>query len=181
MQLQIIVMKENREEIDRFVRTWRGKVDSVRVKLFSNWGGQLKEIEESSVDGYRYQNGKPRLRPPCHYLWKSVVVLWDGRVVPCCRDFDGKITLGDLKRQSLTDIWRGSTLQALRRMHLDGEFENTLCDDCFDITPVSPRRGFPLDVALRSKIARTLLQRPGYTPPFAPVASALLDRACSGG
>jgi radical SAM protein with 4Fe4S-binding SPASM domain len=50
----------------------------------------------------------------CRAPWRSVVVLWDGRIVPCCYDGDGKAVLGDLRRQSVSAIWAGSEASALR-------------------------------------------------------------------
>lgn len=55
-----------------------------------------------------------RLRQVCACPWKSVSVLWDGTVVPCCHDHDGRAPLGDLRRQSLAEIWRGAAVSRLR-------------------------------------------------------------------
>lgn len=41
-------------------------------------------------------------------------VLWDGRVVPCCYDFDGKIVLGDLRRESVAKVWNGEKYERFR-------------------------------------------------------------------
>jgi hypothetical protein len=52
-------------------------------------------------------------------------------VVPCCRDDDGRLVLGDLLRQSLAEIWQGPEAQALRARHRDGAFPcGHLCEGC---------------------------------------------------
>lgn len=54
-------------------------------KKFDNWAGEVKgesELEPSNECYFRKYN--------------FVVVLWDGRVVPCCEDYDGRYVLGTI-------------------------------------------------------------------------------------
>lgn len=67
---------------------------------------------------------------PCRYPWHSVCVLADGRVVPCCRDVNGDMTLGDLNHQSLLEIWNGPAVRDLRRRFAAGDRNNPLCRSC---------------------------------------------------
>jgi radical SAM protein with 4Fe4S-binding SPASM domain len=67
---------------------------------------------------------------PCRYPWHSVSVLADGRVVPCCRDINGDMILGDLNRQSLSEIWNGPAIRSLRRALAAGDRGNPLCRAC---------------------------------------------------
>ncbi|MBI4959121.1 MAG: SPASM domain-containing protein [Desulfovibrio sp.] len=66
----------------------------------------------------------------CHYPWHSVSVLWDGRVVPCCRDVNADFVLGDLRHQSLVEIWNGPRMTSLRQSFLSGNRGNPLCYLC---------------------------------------------------
>ena len=68
----------------------------------------------------------------CPILSEPIIqVLWDGRVAACCYDFDGKMILGDLRRQSMAEIWHGEPFQRLRRAHADDDFsEWPMCQDC---------------------------------------------------
>jgi len=50
----------------------------------------------------------------CRAPWRTVVILWDGRVVPCCHDHKAEWVLGDLRRQSLPQIWRSDAANRLR-------------------------------------------------------------------
>jgi radical SAM protein with 4Fe4S-binding SPASM domain len=69
---------------------------------------------------------------PCLYLVSSFCVLVNGDVVPCCMDYNGEEVLGNLKKQSIAEIWFGSSAyKKLRVMHLTGQKENvTLCKGC---------------------------------------------------
>lgn len=66
----------------------------------------------------------------CRYPWHSVCVLADGRVVPCCRDLNGDLCLGDLKTQSLAEIWNGEAIRELRRRFAANDRNNPLCLAC---------------------------------------------------
>jgi len=66
----------------------------------------------------------------CSYPWRSVVVLWDGRVVPCCLDSDAALVLGDLNHQSLAEIWASEPVRALRQGLEANIPRGHLCDGC---------------------------------------------------
>ena len=51
--------------------------------------------------------------------------------MPCCRDADAALVLGDLRTQSLATIWDGPEAQRLRDQHRrDDVPAGHLCDGC---------------------------------------------------
>jgi radical SAM protein with 4Fe4S-binding SPASM domain len=100
------------------------------------WLGErdfLMTIEDMSFAGTIRQAGQPRRREPCGWLWQYLVVLWNGDVVTCASDFDGKRVMGNLHREGLLDIWRGPAYEALRRQHAEGRYaEAGICHGCDD-------------------------------------------------
>lgn len=69
-------------------------------------------------------------RTRCREPWRGgLVVLQDGRVTVCCVDHDGELACGDVREQSLRQIWNGPALQRLRRQHVDGDLP-PLCAGC---------------------------------------------------
>ena len=129
--LQIICMEEMVEQINDFVEYWRSYdgVNEIRIRFVNDWAGNI-----SNESG---NNSKKRIYP-CSLLWESVVIQYDGMVVPCCRDYDSKYILGDLKKQSLDEIWNGPAMLKLRREHLEGNYDNVLCKNCTDYSYVNP-------------------------------------------
>jgi radical SAM protein with 4Fe4S-binding SPASM domain len=121
LTLQMIQMHNNSEEAERFldycadigvdrgvvIRLGRWDFDDAKVAELGEWSTPLH-------DGYC---GKPI---------SSVVVLWDGRVVPCCHDYDGSVVLGDLSKQSLDEIWCSKAAQRFQARSDDTE----LCRKC---------------------------------------------------
>jgi len=122
-------------EFIEFFGGWSGV--SCYLANYSTFGGRqaslLKTLEQLQDDPAT-QAEQERVAAinahPCRYPWHSVCVLADGRVVPCCRDVNGDLELGDMRTQSLQDIWNGPALQRLRQQFADGDRNNPLCWAC---------------------------------------------------
>ncbi len=75
--------------------------------------GCLKPLD-ANTPAHLFAEGE-RPRPMlCSAPWKTVVILWDGRVVPCCHDPKAEWVLGDLRKQSLAEVWRSEQAERLR-------------------------------------------------------------------
>jgi len=164
VNLQIIKMNKTRHQLDQFTEFWKSQgADQIHIKNFDTWAGQIEPIKNlaNSNDQIRSSNSE---RYPCKYLWDNVVVLWDGRVVPCCRDYDGKEILGDLREQSLKEVWGSPQLHRLRAQHIAGNFSDSeLCKDCVEWVGYPRRRFYPFDSSFqkrrrpnRDRIIRTI-------------------------
>lgn len=58
----------------------------------------------------------------CEFPWSSVSVLYDGTVVPCPLDYEGELSMGNIKENSLEEIWNSKKFDDFRKMHADGSF-----------------------------------------------------------
>jgi radical SAM protein with 4Fe4S-binding SPASM domain len=67
----------------------------------------------------------------CTDPWRKIFIDWQGMVYPCCLWKESP--LGDLKRQSLVEIWHSDRYQALRRGLTDGPLGPS-CSTCSVIT-----------------------------------------------
>ena len=108
-----------------------------REAFLARWGSSKLPFVEAYIkdlDGPDPDTGKSGATPPsylCGYPWRSVVVLWDGRVVPCCLDSDAALVLGDLTTQTLEEIWNGPAAVKLRDDLRKNEVAcGSLCDGC---------------------------------------------------
>lgn len=159
-QIQIILMKETEREISVFTKNWQDAgADKVVVKKFSTFSNQVEGVKEHSDLSHRYKDKAIEKRYPCSYLWDSVVVLWDGSVVPCCRDFDGKIILGNAKETSLEEIWNGPKMQDLRRKQINGHFGCELCRDCVEWPSKASQRFYPFSWQFADDIRKALCKQ----------------------
>jgi radical SAM protein with 4Fe4S-binding SPASM domain len=66
----------------------------------------------------------------CHRIWSSVVITWEGIVVPCCYDKNAEYQTGNLLTDSLKDIWRNHVYTSLRKKVLSSRGEIDICRNC---------------------------------------------------
>jgi MoaA/NifB/PqqE/SkfB family radical SAM enzyme len=72
-------------------------------------------------------------RPPCPWLFTSLMVLQDGTVTMCGADWDAQAPVGHVADASLGEIWHGAELERRRDAHRRGCFgEVDLCGPCTD-------------------------------------------------
>jgi radical SAM protein with 4Fe4S-binding SPASM domain len=111
--------------------------DRVRVKALHNWAGSY--TTNGGLDSSAFK--------PCTFLWYSLTVLWDGRVLPCPQDTDGKLALGNVNDASLASIWEGDSLRRLREKMKSGDWQDLVpcktCDRIFRPTKAGiPKEGW---------------------------------------
>lgn len=78
-------------------------------------------------------NEENKFRPlsPCILPFTQVIVRPDGTVAKCCNDPLTSITLGDLNKQTLREIWRGKGYRELRKeMYFSGRQNIAGCEFC---------------------------------------------------
>jgi MoaA/NifB/PqqE/SkfB family radical SAM enzyme len=67
----------------------------------------------------------------CPQPFFNFTVCADGRVTACCADWQVKLVVGDIRRDSLLDIWNGKEFNDVRLMMLRGERAcHSLCGKC---------------------------------------------------
>jgi len=130
-----ILMDKNKKEMKKFSRYWKSRpgVEYVFIASLRNWSGVF---EERRIGKLGELSKRDIWRPPCYQLWTGLQILWDGRVALCCDDTaEARITIGDLRKQSIEEVWQGKTLENLRRLHLEGKRDNIfVCKECPRIT-----------------------------------------------
>jgi radical SAM protein with 4Fe4S-binding SPASM domain len=112
--VSMVVIDENKNEVELFKKNWGEKAI---FGEFKNWGGARHDKLKKTGE-----------KKPCWALMNTMNILWDGRVVPCCMDYDGKIILGDANKQTLTEIWHSS--HWLRQKHRKLDFSMEPCVNC---------------------------------------------------
>ena len=128
--LQFVAQRQNVHEASRWLEHWSQVpgIDNVRIKSFVTWNGDHPTIDELML-----QKKEAPSEVICDKPWTSVTILWDGRVVPCCFDYDGIYPLGDLNTHSLREIWNSPESQALRESHRSNQLDSIrLCRHCVD-------------------------------------------------
>lgn len=132
-----------REDVQQAERFWRERVPAEFVlsrKPLHEWADQ-----DALTDRLLRQMGtEPRKQPRergCHELFRGLTVLSDGRCVPCCNDYEGRLVLGDLTRQSLAEVWNG---EVITRLRADRRLDNALCRFCPQYTVAPEHATLPI-------------------------------------
>jgi len=123
--IEIISMKETENHISDFIKYWEGKsVDRIGIR---SAGTRLGLADDHRVR----TNIKDFGFKPCDSLFFGCAILAEGTVVPCCKDIDGRLPLGNILEQSFDEIWNGEAYNILRRQHLGNAIqENIICHFC---------------------------------------------------
>jgi radical SAM protein with 4Fe4S-binding SPASM domain len=122
--IQVIKLKDNAKELPEVVRMWQVEgVNEVRIKK------DEVHNEGSAIPG---DNGsRPPLRHPCYLLWRGPMYMhYDGTVFPCCYIYPNE-PIGNLKKNTLTEIWNSEKMVRLRQAHIDGDLSGYhACQNC---------------------------------------------------
>lgn len=119
-----IVFPENEHQIEEWKAFWEPKVDEVMVWLPHNYSGSNKALSGQVIAGDA--KAKSCGRP----VNGNLFVRANGDVSMCCFDFNHKLLLGDLKKESLKDILMGKPLADLRTRHEENNYCGVLCGTC---------------------------------------------------
>jgi radical SAM protein with 4Fe4S-binding SPASM domain len=114
----------NWNEMEDFKKMWEGRVDKIFWSLDDN---------RNNTGPLKFGLGVKRapIAYPCLKLWTELVVMSDGRVALCCIDYDGKVILGDFKKQTLQEIWDSPGYKKIRDLHVNYKADQIqLCKTC---------------------------------------------------
>jgi radical SAM protein with 4Fe4S-binding SPASM domain len=127
INLVLVELEENKREIKQFYNEWNKKVDSINIINMRNWANDIQK--EGTKESFHFN--KKIKRKPCALIWQKMVVDWNGDVVLCCDDWNHSTVLGNLKKQSIEEIWKGEKLGEIREAHIKREFWKVpLCSSC---------------------------------------------------
>lgn len=75
----------------------------------------------------------------CPYIFYSYSVNADGLISACFIDWGRKLIIGDVRLQSMREIWTSPAMNALRLQHLEGRHrENKVCGSCGQLSHCLP-------------------------------------------
>ncbi len=119
----MVRMEETDPEMKKFIKRWRPIVDSITIHDMNTGYGTLKDR--------RVRKNPLKRKVPCRELWSKLQVLWDGRITVCCIDYDGRLKIGNVEKDSLRDLWFSPRMIEMREIHRLREFDKIpVCNKC---------------------------------------------------
>ena len=135
---QFLVMKHNEHEIDDIKKMAKEmKVDNLELKtvqIYSkddilNYLPKNPKYRRYKITGDNFEL-KFGIKNRCHRIWTNAVVNWDGEVAICCFDKDVEHKIGNIKKTSLSEIWKGAAIKKIRNQILTDRNEIEICRNC---------------------------------------------------
>ena len=141
VSISMVTVDENKGTRAQLQEAWK-EADQVRFAVYFNWAGKLHN-----------EGRTPHKVNFCERLYHYITILADGRVAMCCFDSEAEYTVGDLKRQSIYEVWHSREFNQKRGSLYRREFDNLkICEGCDYIN--HPSWTTPL-VRLRPRIQET--------------------------
>ena len=103
--------------VEPLANQWRN------VNSFANSG-----LVDAGAENRMIEAGKGK--PMCSVTFHALFVRADGVVGACCDDREFLMAVGDVKKDSLVQIWNGDKMAAIRKAHLTQTNIPRLCGDC---------------------------------------------------
>ena len=159
--IAIIRLKQTEKELLDFVEQWKNSgLNGLEVKEFTTWDGSKKSITSLASKKQLSYAFRKAMTYPCLRPWHRFTILWDGQIVPCCYDYDGKYILGDLKSQSLKQVWNAEPMRELRKQHITNDFsKNKLCKNCKEKYGMPASFFYPCNLPFLKRALKYLTQR----------------------
>ncbi len=156
---QMVGMKLEKvlNNIDRFLelkakkgsKKPRVRVTMVRTQAIERELGEIKEywkkrevkvnirpLENRAQSEIASKGLNPKRWRPftfCNRLFEQAYILSNGDVVLCCVDWERTTILGNLKNQSLEEIWNSPRFMEIRKRYLEGDLDGLLCKRCLTL------------------------------------------------
>ena len=122
--ISLMIINENKKEIDNFNKFWGDKADSVMTYIPSDWAG---EVDSSMLMKVPFK----KKRWPCMFhVWKFVSVDVDGNFILCCRDYESKLKLGNLLKDNIKKLLNSEKYLEIKKKHINLDFSIPICENC---------------------------------------------------
>jgi len=109
---------------------WKKIFDSMINKKLGD--KLLSVIIHNFGDGRKYNNIQDiEIHNVCTYPWRTMVVLQDGNISPCCHDFNGNVNMGNIRFSSIKEIWNSNKYKKMREDFKSLNYDSySTCSNC---------------------------------------------------
>ncbi len=121
-RVSFVALSENSHEIDLFKEKWENIVDSVEIQ---------RETSIKVYDKIKNYRGKKLDNYNCTKPWGDMAIYSNGLVGPCCNLVGRKTPIGNIKYNSITEIWNGEKMTELRNGFKNNN-PNDVCKSCIE-------------------------------------------------
>ncbi len=132
--IQVKILNTFSEENEEFKNLYKNIADEVFIEEPMNWNNfENRDSIEKLYSDKAIDRDKlfPHIKKICPIPFYSLCITANGDVLACCVDWNCKTKIGNIKEETLTEIWFGEKLKAFRKLHIEGKrFKNASCKNC---------------------------------------------------
>ena len=122
VRVSFIQMEENKHEKKQFDEFWTNKVDSIHFQKLIDFMNQ----DEDAKMNKEYKCNMPMFR---------MSIKANGNVKPCCATYGENINIGNVYKNTLSEIWHSNLMKDFQKMHMDSNADkNKSCLECINNT-----------------------------------------------
>jgi len=147
LEWQFLMMRHNEEEISEaqhkfqelgFDSIFFAKVNLPHNENDPNLAEDWLPVDKRKRLSYSYDKAE-NITGRCWWLWRAIVINYDGGVSPCCYIDDKNTDFGNIAHDSLNNIWNSISYRSARTLFSSNKStaNRTVCDSCI----ISKRRG----------------------------------------
>lgn len=119
------------DEIAKFCADFEPITDYYSIEYPHGWSASGTMDFKLGTDANTFEGGPRVKKVACPLPFYMLGINWDGTVSLCNEDWMHQTVVGDLKMETLKEVWNGERLRAARLMHLEGRrAENIMCGNC---------------------------------------------------
>ena len=129
IRVSFCVQKENAHEREAFAKKWADIVDHVDFQVMTDFS-QVDELAETGeANNPEIFNLEALESPYCPQPFNRLDVWSNGDVTPCCTFYGKNLVLGNVKSQTLREIWHSERINEIREEFRSGKI-NPNCQMC---------------------------------------------------
>lgn len=125
ISVSFVKQKDNYHEVKDFYNYWKNKIDLVTIREYHQHGNLVDEHGN-------YKESKIKYRQPCPYLWDRMIIEYNGKVRFCEADWKVQYPIGNIRNQTVREIWNSDVYNEIRSSHIHGTFSHPFCKECKD-------------------------------------------------
>jgi radical SAM protein with 4Fe4S-binding SPASM domain len=128
IRVQMMEMPYLMHEIDQFKEEYGPYVDVISVNKVEVFSQNIESLSSQKSIVFNTNIGR------CNRLEREDYMIFSNGTVSCCStDFNGELNIGNVKTQTVKEIFEGEEYQALISQYREGRLhENKLCARCQD-------------------------------------------------
>lgn len=116
--------EEDPTEKNKFIYHWKNKANRIGILRYLDCSAGGEKL-------YHKDNYEQDIQYCCPELWRRLVIWSDGLATICYRDIKKNFIIGDVNKQTITNIWTGEKMQHYRNIHRQGHFKDlNICLNC---------------------------------------------------